>query len=96
MWTRGLEIAERPPDPPPSARFSRISILNLAHNQFTSIPAGLPCLAPVLSRLNMSYNALRSMSYITSYPSSLKQLDLSHNKISCWPSLPQVNKTLEN
>lgn len=31
------------------------------------------------------------MSYITSYPSSLKQLDLSHNKICVWPSLPQVH-----
>lgn len=38
----------------------------------------------------MAFNSLRSMSHITSYPSSLKQLDLSHNQISCWPSLPQV------
>lgn len=38
----------------------------------------------------MAYNSLRSMSHITSYPSSLKQLDLSHNQITCWPSLPQV------
>jgi len=30
------------------------------------------------------------MSHMTSYPSSLKQLDLSHNQICCWPSLPQV------
>lgn len=35
--------------------------------------------------------SLRTMSYITSYPSSLKQLDLSHNKICVWPSLPQVH-----
>ncbi|KAF4523571.1 hypothetical protein B566_EDAN014882, partial [Ephemera danica] len=33
---------------------------------------------------------LRSMGHITSYPGSLKQLDLSHNQICCWPSLPQV------
>ncbi|KAI5692370.1 hypothetical protein M8J77_014290, partial [Diaphorina citri] len=33
------------------------------------------------------------MSHITSYPNSLKQLDLSHNKISCWPSLPQIDST---
>ncbi|XP_026687900.1 leucine-rich repeat serine/threonine-protein kinase 1-like, partial [Diaphorina citri] len=38
-------------------------------------------------------NSLRSMSHITSYPNSLKQLDLSHNKISCWPSLPQIDST---
>lgn len=30
------------------------------------------------------------MSHITSYPSSIKQLDLSHNQITVWPSLPQV------
>lgn len=38
----------------------------------------------------MAFNTLRSMSHITSYPSSLKQLDLSHNQITVWPSLPQV------
>ena len=31
------------------------------------------------------------MSHITSYPASLKQLDLSNNQISCWPSLPQID-----
>lgn len=30
------------------------------------------------------------MSHITTYPVSLKQLDLSHNSITVWPSLPQV------
>ena len=28
------------------------------------------------------------MSHVTSYPPGLRQLDLSHNEISCWPSLP--------
>mgnify|MGYP005983999079 FL=1 len=69
---------------------SKLSALNLAHNLFTSIPVVLPCLAVNLTRLNMAFNTLRSMSHITSYPSSLKQLDLSHNQITCWPSLPQV------
>lgn len=31
------------------------------------------------------------MSHVTTYPSSLKQLDLSYNTITCWPSLPQVD-----
>ena len=30
------------------------------------------------------------MGHVTSYPSTLKQLDLSHNEISCWPSLPRI------
>uniref|UniRef100_A0A8D9E2H8 non-specific serine/threonine protein kinase n=1 Tax=Cacopsylla melanoneura TaxID=428564 RepID=A0A8D9E2H8_9HEMI len=67
--------------------------LNLAHNLFTSVPPVLPCLAVNLAKLNMAYNSLRSMSHITSYPNSLKQLDLSHNKISCWPSLPQIDSS---
>lgn len=70
---------------------SQLSALNLAHNQFASIPAALPCLAVNLTRLNLAYNSLRSMGYITSYPNSLKQLDLSHNQVSCWPSLPPVS-----
>ncbi|KPJ18810.1 Leucine-rich repeat serine/threonine-protein kinase 1 [Papilio machaon] len=69
---------------------SPLTALNLSHNQFTSVPQPLACLAPSLTRLNMAYNSLRSMSYVTSYPTSLRQLDLSHNEITCWPSLPQV------
>ena len=69
---------------------SQLSSLNLAHNLFTNVPVMLPCLSVNLTRLNMAFNSLRSMSHITSYPSSLKQLDLSHNQITCWPSLPQV------
>lgn len=34
--------------------------------------------------------SLRSMSHVTTYPATLKQLDLSHNSITVWPSLPQV------
>lgn len=66
----------------------QLTYLNLANNLFTSIPLALPCLAVNLTRLNMSYNSLRSMGHVTSYPASLRQLDLSHNEITCWPSLP--------
>ncbi|CAG9789929.1 unnamed protein product [Diatraea saccharalis] len=69
---------------------SRLHSLNLSHNQFTCVPPPLACLAPSLARLNLAYNSLRSMSYVTSYPTGLRQLDLSHNEITCWPSLPQV------
>ncbi|XP_063898869.1 leucine-rich repeat serine/threonine-protein kinase 1-like [Helicoverpa armigera] len=68
-----------------------LACLNLAHNQFTCVPAALACRATNLTRLNMAYNSLRSMSYVTAYPTSLRQLDLSHNEITCWPSLPQVS-----
>lgn len=31
------------------------------------------------------------MSHVTTYPNSLKQIDLSYNTITCWPSLPQID-----
>lgn len=92
IWNKSVEVTEQilHNDESITEKASQLSALNLAHNLFTSIPVVLPCLAVNLTRLNMAYNSLRSMSHITSYPSSLKQLDLSHNQITCWPSLPQV------
>ncbi|XP_015840648.1 leucine-rich repeat serine/threonine-protein kinase 1 isoform X3 [Tribolium castaneum] len=92
IWSKNVEVTEQilHTDETVTEQSSKLSALNLAHNLFTSIPVVLPCLAVNLTRLNMAFNSLRSMSHITSYPSSLKQLDLSHNQITCWPSLPQV------
>lgn len=92
MWNKSVEVTEQilHTDETISERASQLSSLNLAHNLFTSIPVVLPCLAVNLTRLNMAFNSLRSMSHVTSYPNSLKQLDLSHNQISVWPSLPQI------
>lgn len=93
VWSKSLEVTDqelRLPDAKNDQSLSQLSTLNLANNLFTSIPLALPCLAVNLTRLNMSYNSLRSMGHITSYPSSLKQLDLGHNEISCWPSLPRI------
>lgn len=94
LWSRGhgVEVTEQILlNEDDQEGCSQLSSLNLAHNQFASIPAALPCLAVNLTRLNLAYNSLRSMGYITSYPNSLKQLDLSHNQVSCWPSLPQMD-----
>lgn len=93
VWSKSLEVTEQEvqlPDAKNDLTVSQLSSLNLANNLFTSIPLALPCLAVNLTRLNLSYNSLRSMGHITSYPSSLKQLDLGHNEISCWPSLPRI------
>ncbi|XP_034942841.1 leucine-rich repeat serine/threonine-protein kinase 1 [Chelonus insularis] len=91
VWTESVQVTEKISDDTEPGTRSVLTSLNLAHNLFTSIPVALPCLAVNLVRLNMAYNSLRSMSHITSYPTSLKQLDLSNNQISCWPSLPQVD-----
>uniref|UniRef100_A0A1B6DQ53 non-specific serine/threonine protein kinase n=1 Tax=Clastoptera arizonana TaxID=38151 RepID=A0A1B6DQ53_9HEMI len=92
VWSRSVQVMEQisSSDEDNGQDCSHLSALNLAHNQFTAIPTVLSCLAVNLTRLNMSYNSLRSMSHITSYPSSIKQLDLSHNQVCCWPSLPQI------
>ncbi|XP_062537326.1 leucine-rich repeat serine/threonine-protein kinase 1 isoform X2 [Armigeres subalbatus] len=93
IWSKSLEVTDqelRLPDSKNDHTVSQLSSLNLANNLFTSIPLALPCLAVNLTRLNMSYNSLRSMGHVTSYPASLKQLDLGHNEISCWPSLPRI------
>ncbi|KAL0267443.1 UNVERIFIED_CONTAM: hypothetical protein PYX00_009712 [Menopon gallinae] len=91
LWSSSIEIAEQIVTDQCQQNCSHLSALNLAHNLFTSVPPLLACLAVNLTRLNMSYNSLRSMSHVTTYPSSLKQLDLSYNTITCWPSLPQVD-----
>ncbi|XP_060525729.1 leucine-rich repeat serine/threonine-protein kinase 1 isoform X2 [Cylas formicarius] len=92
IWNKHVEVTEQilHSDDITTEKCSKLCSLNLAHNLFTSIPVVLSCLAVNLTKLNMAFNTLRSMSHITSYPSSLKQLDLSHNQISVWPSLPQV------
>ncbi|KAJ8679026.1 hypothetical protein QAD02_014813 [Eretmocerus hayati] len=92
LWIKSVQVTEKVTDETEqTGNKSQLASLNLAHNLFTSIPVALPCLAVSLVRLNMAYNSLRSMSHITSYPATLKQLDLSNNQISCWPSLPQVD-----
>ncbi|XP_054091980.1 leucine-rich repeat serine/threonine-protein kinase 1 isoform X2 [Zeugodacus cucurbitae] len=93
IWSNSLEITDNEMKWNKSKQeegFSKLNSLNIANNLFTSIPVVLPCLAANLTRLNISYNSLRSMGHVTSYPSTLKQLDLSHNEISCWPSLPRI------
>ncbi|KYN26991.1 Leucine-rich repeat serine/threonine-protein kinase 1, partial [Trachymyrmex cornetzi] len=93
VWTSSVQVSERMTDDTENGNKSVLASLNLAHNLFNSIPVALPCLAVSLVRLNMAYNSLRSMSHITSYPASLKQLDLSNNQITRWPSLPQVDSS---
>lgn len=96
IWSSNLEITDNDMKWNESKKeegVSQLNSLNIANNLFTSIPAALPCLAVNLTRLNMSYNSLRSMGHVTSYPATLKQLDLSHNEISCWPSLPRITES---
>jgi len=63
-------------------RVSRLKELDLSHNEFEEVPSILPCVAPSLERLNLSYNRLTRFGSMDCYPASLRLLDLSHNRIS--------------
>jgi len=55
--------------------------LDLSHNQLTSIPPDLACLAPKLVRLNLSDNELTSVFIPRGFPADLKHLNLSNNPL---------------
>ncbi|KAK7078389.1 hypothetical protein SK128_010660, partial [Halocaridina rubra] len=76
-------------------RISHLQSLNLSHNAFSSVPAGIACLALSLNRLNLSYNRLNEMGAASCYPVGLKQLDISHNRIRAWPTVSR-SESLES
>uniref|UniRef100_T1IVJ9 non-specific serine/threonine protein kinase n=1 Tax=Strigamia maritima TaxID=126957 RepID=T1IVJ9_STRMM len=89
FWCHTIEISESYLDGNIDGRDnqSQLTMLNLAHNAFISIPVGLSCVAVNLTRLNLSYNRLCDMGMVNNLPSSLKQIDFSHNQIRNWFSL---------
>ena len=56
----------------------------------------LACLAPSLTRLNLSYNCLTKMGSASSYPAGLKHLDLSHNQVDAWPGELRTTQQLSS
>ena len=64
---------------------SQLTTLNLSNNSFAAVPVGLPCLAPKLTKLNLSKNEIVEVGAINSFPSSIKHLDLSGNQLESWP-----------
>ncbi|KAK6640323.1 hypothetical protein RUM44_012009 [Polyplax serrata] len=88
IWNSSVEITEQIVLDECQQNCSQLTLLNLSHNSFSAVPPVLACLAVNLTRLNMSYNGLKKMGHITSFPCSLKQLDLSYNNISSWFDLP--------
>ncbi|KAF7489736.1 Leucine-rich repeat serine/threonine-protein kinase 1 [Sarcoptes scabiei] len=80
---------------PNSSSQCRLKQLNLSHNGFERIPFFLSCLANRLTHLNLSYNCLRTIFdpnvILGHFPSSLKYLDLSHNQISEWFYITEID-----
>ena len=56
--------------------------LNLSYNEFDSVPAGLACLVPQLTKLVLNGNKLTQVGSLSAFPASLKYLDLSKNLIT--------------
>ncbi|XP_035686272.1 leucine-rich repeat serine/threonine-protein kinase 1-like isoform X3 [Branchiostoma floridae] len=64
-----------------SSSTSALDFLNLAWNKLTSVPTGLPCLAPRLSKLDLSHNIISDVGPPNTYPKGLTKLLLQYNKI---------------
>lgn len=59
-----------------------LEVLDLSNNNLTSIPANLCCLAPKLTKLQVSKNGIKSLGRINDYPLDLEFLDASHNNLN--------------
>ena len=60
---------------------SAMKNLNLGYNALTSVPLGLSCLVPNLSRLILSHNCLKSMGIVQDMPAGIKHLELVGNAL---------------
>lgn len=85
-WRDNLRIraslgATEPSHGADKGTMSHLQELNLSHNLFDSVPSGLPCLVPNLSKLILSHNRLSHVGALSLYPAGLKMLDLSYNMI---------------
>ena len=61
--------------------YEGLAIFDLSHNNISEIPENLPCLCSKLVRLDLSHNKISSMCFPRSFPSELKQINLSYNLI---------------
>lgn len=75
-----------------SVNFS-LNLLDLSGNHLSSVPRGLPCLAPLLKTLKLSRNRITSMGTVSDYPALLQTLDLSDNGLMRGVHPPPVNVT---
>lgn len=59
-----------------------LETLDISHNKLTSVPAGLSCLAPRLTKLNISYNRIKSLGTVSDFPFELEYLEASSNDLN--------------
>lgn len=59
-----------------------LTFLDLSENRLSSIPRGLPCLAPLLQTLKLATNAITNLGDFSIYPSLLQSLDVTNNGLT--------------
>ena len=55
--------------------------LDLSYNHLITVPNGLSCFAPRLTKLNVSHNQIKSLGQLNDYPPDIELLDASHNHL---------------
>jgi len=90
LWRSKINVLANPDlsDKLKTVTANSLVALNLAHNSFSRLPKVLACLGTSIQRLNISYNNLKTMGHIENYPTSIRQIDLSHNRIEKWFESP--------
>ena len=65
-----------------SSGLFQLESIDLSHNQITSFPRDLCCLAPKLQKLLLHHNKLKSVGNISDIPSDIELLDLNDNLLT--------------
>lgn len=73
---------------------SGLNKLDISKNYFINIPLGLPCLAPNLSKLNLSRNKITEIYSLSLFPENLTSLDLSDNGLKVLDFTGTLNETI--
>ena len=62
--------------------FSKLTFLDLSHNDFSEVPWDLPCIAPNLQRLDLRGNTVTDLDIVRSMPAAISTLMLDENQIA--------------
>ena len=76
-----LEDTESTAEDGSSRKSFMLETLDLSHNKLTTLPTGLSCLAPRLTKLNISHNQIKSLGTVSDFPFELEYLEASSNEL---------------
>ncbi|XP_052829384.1 leucine-rich repeat serine/threonine-protein kinase 1 [Octopus bimaculoides] len=82
-WHSSLQVSTESDVPAndENGRKLGLKVLNLSSNHLKEIPEGLACCFPNLDQLNISENDIYNWGNLSLYPSMLRELDLSQNRL---------------